>query len=74
MGKLVNDCFKKLGFKETGDLLDSIKSLGFHYALVSGISIGIYDVAVPEAKMISCPQVKRRLKNQGIFPPRPDDG
>ena len=50
MGKLVNDCFKKLGFKETGDLLDSIKSLGFHYALVSGISIGIYDVAVPEAK------------------------
>ncbi|MFR6111756.1 MAG: hypothetical protein ACLUIQ_10805 [Dialister invisus] len=37
MGKLVNDCFKKLGFKETGDLLDSIKSLGFHYALVSGI-------------------------------------
>lgn len=50
MGKLVNDCFKKLGFKETEDLLDSIKSLGFHYALVSGISIGIYDVAVPEAK------------------------
>ena len=50
MGKLVNDCFKKLGFKETGDLLDSIKALGFHYALVSGISIGIYDVAVPEAK------------------------
>ncbi len=50
MGKLVNDCFKKLGFKATGDLLDSIKSLGFHYALVSGISIGIYDVAVPEIK------------------------
>ena len=50
MGKLVNDCFKKLGFKATGDLLDSVKSLGFHYALVSGISIGIYDVAVPSAK------------------------
>lgn len=50
MGKLVNDCFKKLGFKATGDLLDSIKALGFHYALISGISIGIYDVAVPEKK------------------------
>lgn len=50
MGKLVNDCFKKLGFKATGDLLDSVKSLGFHYALVSGISIGIYDVAVPPEK------------------------
>ena len=50
MGKLVNDCFKKLGFKATGDLLDSVKSLGFHYALVSGISIGIHDVAVPSAK------------------------
>ena len=50
MGNLVNDCFKKLGFKATGDLLDSVKSLGFHYALVSGISIGIYDVAVPPEK------------------------
>ncbi len=50
MGKLVNNCFRKLGFKATGDLLDSIKALGFHYALVSGISIGIGDVAVPESK------------------------
>lgn len=50
MGKLVNDCFIKLGFKATGDLLDSVKALGFHYALVSGISIGIYDVAVPPEK------------------------
>lgn len=50
MGKLVNDCFKKLGFKATGDLLDSIKTLGFHYALISGISIGINDVAVPPEK------------------------
>lgn len=50
MGKLVNDCFKKLGFTKTGELLDSIKALGFHYALVSGISIGINDVAVPESK------------------------
>ena len=61
MGKLVNDCFKKLGFKATktesvdlvllaGDLLDSVKALGFHYALISGISIGIYDVAVPPEK------------------------
>ena len=50
MGKLVNNCFRKLGFKATGDLLDSIKALGFHYALVSGISIGIGDVAVPDSK------------------------
>lgn len=50
MGKLVNTCFRKLGFKATGDLLDSIKSLGFHYALISGISIGINDVAVPKEK------------------------
>ena len=50
MGKLVNTCFRKLGFKATGELLDSIKALGFHYALISGISIGINDVAVPESK------------------------
>lgn len=27
-----------------------MKALGFHYALISGISIGIYDVAVPPEK------------------------
>ena len=50
MGKLVNNCFRKLGFKATGDLLDAIKALGFHYALISGLSIGIGDVAVPASK------------------------
>ena len=50
MGKLVNDTFKKLGFTETAKLLDNVKALGFHFALVSGISIGINDVAVPPEK------------------------
>lgn len=62
MGKLVNDCFKKLGFKETGDLLDSIKSLGFHYALFPAFLSAFMTWPYRKPKMISCPQVKRRLK------------
>ena len=40
-----------IGKKQMGKLVnDSVKALGFHYALISGISIGIYDVAVPPEK------------------------
>ena len=67
MGKLVNDCFKKLGFKATGDLLDSIKALGFHYALVSGISIGIYDVAVPEKKSLILEESDKQVEKVKKF-------
>ena len=47
---LVSDAYRLLGNEETADMLDNIKNAGFHYATVSGITIGISDLEVPEQK------------------------
>ena len=47
---LVSDAYRLLGNEETADMLDKIKNAGFHYATVSGITIGISDLEVPDQK------------------------
>ncbi len=48
--ELVAYCYLKLGRAETVEMIDGLKDLGFHYATVSGLSIGIDDMVVPEDK------------------------
>jgi DNA-directed RNA polymerase subunit beta' len=47
---LIAQCYRELGPAATTRLVDGIKSLGFHYATVAGITIGIDDMQVPVAK------------------------
>jgi DNA-directed RNA polymerase subunit beta' len=45
--------FKKYGIDRTAELLDAIKSYGFHYSTISGLTISIRDVLVsPERQKI----------------------
>ena len=48
--KLVADMYRKRGNQTTVSFLDKLKALGFRYATISGISIGIEDVIIPESK------------------------
>ena len=50
LSDLVSRCFYELGNRRTVGFLHELKSLGFHYATVSGISIGIQDLVVPKHK------------------------
>ncbi len=50
MGRIVEECFFKLGNWFTVNMLDNIKALGFHYATISGLSIGLNDMKVPPEK------------------------
>ena len=50
LSRIVDDCYRKLGFTETTKLLDGIKKLGFTYATRAGVTIGIQDITIPEAK------------------------
>ncbi len=50
IAELVSRVFDLYGLKKTPDILDDIKYFGFHHATVSGITWGIDDVGVPEAK------------------------
>jgi len=47
---LVARCYILLGQERTAETLDNLKAMGFHYATLAGITIGIDDVIVPEEK------------------------
>ena len=47
LSQLVRYCFLNLGREKTVEMLDAIKELGFLYATLSGMSIGIDDMIVP---------------------------
>ncbi len=48
--KLITECYRKYGNAETARFLDAIKELGFHYATLSGTTVSISDIIVPQAK------------------------
>ena len=48
--KTITDCYRRYGNAETARFLDAIKDLGFHYATLSGTTVSISDVVVPESK------------------------
>jgi len=50
VGEIVSNCYKRFGHARTIQLLDDIKRLGFEFATLGGISIGINDMIVPGAK------------------------
>src|SRR5215470_10473183 len=47
---LVQDCYHRLGNGETVKFLDDLKDIGFRYAGLSGLSIGIDDMKTPSSK------------------------
>src|ERR671923_1445893 len=47
---LVSRCYNTLGNERTVAFLDELKDLGFRYATLSGLSIGIDDMHIPTSK------------------------
>ncbi|MGL5051219.1 MAG: DNA-directed RNA polymerase subunit beta' [Fusobacteriaceae bacterium] len=47
---LISDLYEMHGFTITSELINEIKDFGYHYATFAGISVGIEDLEVPEAK------------------------
>ncbi|MGF1911837.1 DNA-directed RNA polymerase subunit beta' [Vibrio kasasachensis] len=50
ISNLINECYRKLGLKDTVVFADQIMYTGFAYAALSGVSVGINDMVVPAAK------------------------
>ena len=51
VGLLVNDCCDKYPMSQVEIVLDGLKSVGFHYATRAGLTISVWDAAIPrEAK------------------------
>ena len=47
---IVTKVYRLVGNDQTANVLDEIKTLGFHYATMSGTTIGITDIKVPPEK------------------------
>jgi len=61
MKAIIEDVFKKLGPAETAPILDKIKKLGFEYATISGMSIGIEDISIPRSKVEIVSETQKKV-------------
>ena len=48
--KLIARLYDEHGFAETAELINKIKDFGYHYGAMAGVSVGIEDLEIPEAK------------------------
>ena len=50
ISKLINQCYRKLGLKESVIFADQLMYMGFRFATLAGVSIGIEDMVIPNDK------------------------
>ncbi|GIU27027.1 MULTISPECIES: DNA-directed RNA polymerase subunit beta' [unclassified Shewanella] len=50
ISKLLNTCYRQLGLKDTVIFADQLMYTGFHFATISGASVGINDMVIPDLK------------------------
>ncbi len=50
IGGLLNECYNRLGTKKTAIFADKLMYLGFKYSTISGVSVGLQDLVIPENK------------------------
>jgi DNA-directed RNA polymerase subunit beta' len=60
---LVGACHTLLGSERTAQFLDSLKDLGFQYATIAGITVGIDDVMVPPEKGALIQDARKQVHN-----------
>jgi len=48
--ELIGKIYDKCGYEKVTNFLDSVKDLGFQYATIGGLTIGIEDLKIPEGK------------------------
>jgi DNA-directed RNA polymerase subunit beta' len=59
IAQLVSECYNRLGNEQTVAFLDDLKDIGFRYATLSGLSIGIVDMHVPSSKGVLIEQARK---------------
>ncbi len=76
LSRVISDCFEFAGRAETVELLDRIKTLGFKYATLAGLSFGLTDLKIPakKAEIISETEGKvgkiQKNYNEGVLTER----
>jgi DNA-directed RNA polymerase subunit beta' len=66
---LINESYRRAGIKSTVILADRLKDIGYRYATLSGISISMHDMVIPEGKesiIEKADKEVKRIENQYI--------
>ena len=61
LGKIIDSCINKHGFTTSANVLDAIKSMGYHYSTVGSLTVSIYDMTVPAAKQEMISQTEQEV-------------
>ncbi|MCS7228029.1 MAG: hypothetical protein NZ839_03585, partial [Endomicrobia bacterium] len=59
---IIKECYDKCGAYRTVVFLDDLKKLGYHYATVSGFTISVDDMIIPESKFEKIEQAWKKVK------------
>ena len=60
---IINECYRRLGLKETVVFADQLMYMGFRYATRSGVSFGADDMVVPAEKVEILAEAEAEVKN-----------
>ena len=58
---LVNDCCDRYPLADVEPILDAIKSTGFHYATMAGLTVSVWDAVIPEEKPALLEETQERV-------------
>jgi len=61
LGKLIDDCFRLCGAKDTVLLSDRLKNTGYKFSTRAGISIAMADMEIPDAKKVLLEEAESRV-------------
>ncbi|MCR5846226.1 MAG: DNA-directed RNA polymerase subunit beta' [bacterium] len=50
ISNLIGDCCERYSLSQMPEILDGLKSLGFHYATLAGVTVSVYDATIPPNK------------------------
>ena len=62
LSKIIAECYNVFGHEEVVKLLDRLKALGFAEATAAGLSIGIDDIQIPDAKESILNEARKEVK------------
>jgi len=62
LGRLVDNLNRRFGTTVTAEVLDNIKKLGFSYATISGTTVSVNDITIPEEKYKILEEAERQVE------------
>ncbi|MBO67601.1 MAG: DNA-directed RNA polymerase subunit beta' [Acidiferrobacteraceae bacterium] len=63
ISSIINQCYRRVGLKETVVFCDQLMYTGFEMATRAGVSIGVDDMVVPDSKVDALAQAEKEVKS-----------